>query len=51
MPARRAPSIVRRARNEIRAITVGFGVCLHAGAVFGCMWNEWRDEQTVVAED
>ena len=30
---------------------VGFGVCLHAGAVFGRMWNEWRDEQTVVGED
>ena len=24
---------------------VGFGVCLHAGAVFGRMWNEWRDER------
>jgi membrane protein len=23
---------------------VGFGVCLHLGAVFGRMWNEWRDE-------
>ena len=23
---------------------VGFGVCLHAGAVFGRMWNDWRDE-------
>jgi membrane protein len=21
---------------------VGFGVCLHLGAVFGRMWNEWR---------
>jgi len=30
---------------------VGFGVCLHARAVFGRMWNEWRDEQTAVAED
>jgi uncharacterized BrkB/YihY/UPF0761 family membrane protein len=24
---------------------VGFGVCLHAGAVFGRMWNDWRDER------
>ena len=24
---------------------VGFGVCLHAGAVFGRMWNEHRDER------
>jgi uncharacterized BrkB/YihY/UPF0761 family membrane protein len=24
---------------------VGFGVCLHAGAVFGRMWNEWQDER------
>ena len=24
---------------------VGFGVCLHLGAVFGRMWNEWRDER------
>jgi membrane protein len=24
---------------------VGYGVCLHAGAVFGRMWNDWRDEQ------
>jgi membrane protein len=29
---------------------VGFGVCLHAGAVFGRMWNEWRDEQAAVAD-
>ena len=26
---------------------VGFGVCLHAGAVFGRMWNEWQDERAV----
>ena len=25
---------------------VGFGVCLHAGAVFGRMWNDWQDERT-----
>src|SRR5215471_10735945 len=25
---------------------VGYGVCLHAGAVFGRMWNEWQDERT-----
>jgi len=24
---------------------VGFGVCLHAGAVFGRIWNDWRDER------
>jgi uncharacterized BrkB/YihY/UPF0761 family membrane protein len=24
---------------------VGFGVCLHAGAVFGRMWNEYRSER------
>ena len=24
---------------------VGFGVCLHAGAVFGRMWNERQDER------
>jgi membrane protein len=24
---------------------VGFGVCLHLGAVFGRMWNEWQDER------
>ena len=24
---------------------VGFGVCLHAGAVFGRMWNDWRGER------
>jgi len=24
---------------------VGFGVCLHAGAVFGRMWNDWLDER------
>jgi membrane protein len=24
---------------------VGFGVCLHLGAVFGRMWNEWQDEK------
>jgi membrane protein len=27
---------------------VGFGVCLHAGAVFGRMWNEWQDERALV---
>jgi membrane protein len=25
---------------------VGFGVCLHLGAVFGRMWNEWQTERT-----
>jgi membrane protein len=29
---------------------VGFGVCLHAGAVFGRMWNEWEDERTSLAD-
>ena len=24
---------------------VGFGVCLHLGAVFGRMWNEWQAER------
>jgi membrane protein len=24
---------------------VGYGVCLHAGAVFGRMWNDWQDER------
>ena len=24
---------------------VGFGVCLHAGAVLGRMWNEWQAER------
>jgi uncharacterized BrkB/YihY/UPF0761 family membrane protein len=24
---------------------VGFGVCLHGGAVFGRVWNDWRDER------
>lgn len=24
---------------------IGFGVCLHAGAIFGRMWNEWRGER------
>jgi uncharacterized BrkB/YihY/UPF0761 family membrane protein len=28
---------------------VGFGVCLHAGAVFGRMWNEWRAERASMA--
>ena len=27
---------------------VGFGVCLHAGAVFGRMWNERQDERATV---
>jgi membrane protein len=26
---------------------VGFGVCLHAGAVFGRMWNEWQAERAL----
>jgi uncharacterized BrkB/YihY/UPF0761 family membrane protein len=26
---------------------VGYGVCLHAGAVFGRMWNEWQDERAL----
>ena len=24
---------------------VGYGVCLHLGAVFGRMWNEWQAER------
>src|SRR4051795_2464395 len=30
---------------------VGFGVCLHAGAVFGRMWNERQAERRLVLED
>lgn len=26
---------------------VGFGVCLHAGAVFGRMWNDWQEERAL----
>jgi membrane protein len=29
---------------------VGFGVCLHAGAVFGRMWNEWQDERATLGD-
>ena len=27
---------------------VGFGVCLHAGAVFGRMWDEWQAERALL---
>jgi membrane protein len=27
---------------------VGFGVCLHLGAVFGRMWNDWQDERAAL---
>jgi membrane protein len=27
---------------------VGYGVCLHAGAVFGRMWNDWQDERAAL---
>ena len=30
---------------------VGFGVCLHAGAVFGRMWNYWRDERALLDDN
>ena len=30
---------------------VGFGVCLHAGAVFGRMWNDWQDERAALEGD
>jgi len=30
---------------------VGFGVCLHAGAVFGRMWNERQDERARLNQD
>jgi membrane protein len=30
---------------------VGFGVCLHAGAVFGRMWIEWRDEHAASLQE
>jgi len=28
---------------------VGFGVCLHAGAIFGRMWIAWQDERAALA--
>jgi membrane protein len=28
---------------------VGFGVCLHAGAVFGRMWSDWQEERASLA--
>jgi uncharacterized BrkB/YihY/UPF0761 family membrane protein len=28
---------------------VGFGVCLHLGAVFGRMYNEWQEERAALA--
>jgi membrane protein len=30
---------------------VGFGVCLHGGAVFGRVWNDWRDERASQATE
>jgi membrane protein len=30
---------------------VGFGVCLHLGAVFGRMWNEWQAERASITEN
>jgi len=30
---------------------VGFGVCLHAGAVSGRMWNEWQAERVQADEE
>jgi hypothetical protein len=29
---------------------VGFGVCLHAGAVFGRMWNDYRDDRASIEQ-
>jgi membrane protein len=29
---------------------VGYGVCLHLGAVFGRMWNDWEDERNSVID-
>ena len=29
---------------------VGFGVCLHLGAVFGRMWNDWQAERASLRE-
>jgi hypothetical protein len=26
----------------ITSYLIGFGVCLHLGAVFGKVWNDWR---------
>jgi uncharacterized BrkB/YihY/UPF0761 family membrane protein len=30
---------------------VGFGVCLHLGAVFGRMWTEWRAERAAALDE
>jgi membrane protein len=32
----------------VTSYLVGFGVCLHLGAVFGRMWNDWRWESAPV---
>jgi hypothetical protein len=32
---------------DVITFLVGFGVCLHAGADFGRMWNDWQDERAV----
>jgi membrane protein len=29
----------------ITSYVIGFGVCLHLGAVFGRMWNDWRSQR------
>jgi hypothetical protein len=32
----------------LSSFLVGYGVCLHLGAVFGRMWNDWRAEQAQI---
>jgi membrane protein len=34
----------------ITSYLIGFGVCLHLGAVFGRVWNDWRAAPTTVDE-
>jgi membrane protein len=34
----------------VTSYLVGFGVCLHLGAVFGRMWDDWRGDRAQVAE-
>jgi len=35
----------------LTTFVVGFGVCLHAGAVFGRMWNELHDERASLVDN
>jgi hypothetical protein len=34
----------------ITSYVIGFGVCLHLGAVFGRVWNDWRSARASVAK-